>query len=216
PRAAARRRAPHVLLAHHLDDQAETVLANLCRGAGLRGLAGMKAAQPMPGGVLFLRPMLGVSRAEIDARIRARRLPYREDASNQSRDHRRNRLRHEVLPLLDEIFERRTAPLICRAAAQAGLAEAHLDAGARALLADPALLNSDGSLNLARPLLRLHPALLGHTLRLWLCGQLGLDGIGSAEVGAASSMLAPGGPAKVNLPGGRHLRRKARRLWVEA
>lgn len=214
-RSAARHGARHVVLAHHADDQAETVLANLCRGAGLRGLGGMKAAQPMPGGVHFLRPMLGISRAEIDEHLAARGLAWREDASNESPDHRRNRLRHEVLPLLDAIFERRAAPLICRAAAQARAAEDHLEGEARALLAAPALLNADGSLNLTRALRGLHEALLGHTLRLWLRERPGLAGIGSAEVGAARAMLLPGGPAKVNLPGGKHLRRKAGRLWVE-
>lgn len=213
--AAARHGARHVVLAHHADDQAETVLANLCRGAGLRGLGGMKDTQIMPGGVSFLRPMLGITRSEIDAHVSTLGLAFREDASNQSPDHRRNRLRHEVLPLLDAIFERRTAPLICRAAAQAQGTEEHLENEARALLADASVLSTDGSLCLTRSVKMLHPALLGQMLRLWLREYLDQSGIGHAEIEAARSMLLPDGPAKINLPGGAHLRRKAKRLWLE-
>lgn len=214
-RAATHHGARHVVLAHHADDQAETVLANLCRGAGLRGLGGMKDTQLMAGGVFFLRPMLGITRSEIDASISTHRLAFREDASNQSPDHRRNRLRHEVLPLLDAIFERRTAPLICRAAAQAQSTEEHLENEARALLADAALLHPDGSLSLTRSLKMLHPALLNQTLRLWLREHLGQGGMGHTEIETIRTMLQPDGPAKINLPGGKHLRRKAKRLWLE-
>ena len=71
-----------LLTAQHLDDQAETLLFRLLRGAGLRGLAAMPASRPLGGGRLC-RPLLGVSRAELEAYAQAHRLDWVEDPSNQ-------------------------------------------------------------------------------------------------------------------------------------
>lgn len=86
-----------ILLAHHLDDQAETILQRMIRGTGLRGLAGMR-----PEAGAKLRPLLGVSRAEIEAYARAEGISWREDSSNQSTKYERNWIRREILPLLEE------------------------------------------------------------------------------------------------------------------
>lgn len=85
-----------IFLAHHLDDQAETVLQRLIRGTGVRGLAGMR-----PEAGAKLRPLLGLSRAEIEAFARAEGIRWREDSSNRSHKYERNWLRHEILPLLE-------------------------------------------------------------------------------------------------------------------
>ncbi len=96
--AAAKYHTPHVFLAHHAEDQAETVLANACRGTGLAGLAGMKPLQQLDNGLILHRPLLSWRRAEIDAYIATHRLRFRDDSSNTSPAHRRNRLRHDILP----------------------------------------------------------------------------------------------------------------------
>ncbi len=98
--------AAAVATGHHRDDQAETVLLNLFRGAGARGLAGIPVRRPLAPGspVEVVRPLLWASRAEIEAYARARALPWREDASNASPSYRRNAVRHEVLPLLEQHF----------------------------------------------------------------------------------------------------------------
>jgi tRNA(Ile)-lysidine synthase len=90
--------ATAVALAHHADDQAETVLMRLLRGAGPRGLAGM----PYRNGRKFIRPLLGVTRVELAAYLAERGLTWREDASNQDTAFLRNRIRHELLPLLEQ------------------------------------------------------------------------------------------------------------------
>jgi tRNA(Ile)-lysidine synthase len=90
--------ATAVALAHHADDQAETVLMRLLRGAGPGGLAGM----PYRNGRGFIRPLLGVTRAELTAYLVERGLAWREDASNQDTTFLRNRIRHELLPLLEQ------------------------------------------------------------------------------------------------------------------
>lgn len=86
-----------VAVAHHGDDQVETVLLNLLRGTGLRGLGGM-----MPKTDRVVRPLMTVTRAEILAYGKSEGLSWREDESNGQDDALRNRLRHHVLPLLQE------------------------------------------------------------------------------------------------------------------
>jgi tRNA(Ile)-lysidine synthase len=94
--------ADHVLLAHHLDDQAETVLLRLARGAGVRGLAGMARAR-RAGAVNLVRPLLDVPRSRIEAYARRRRLNWITDDSNADTRYSRNHLRVEVLPRLARV-----------------------------------------------------------------------------------------------------------------
>ena len=100
--AAAELGCDAVATAHTADDQAETLLLALVRGAGLRGLAGMPPARPIRRGsaVALVRPLLDTERAELAAVARAEGWSWREDASNASEVYRRNRLRHSVLEAL--------------------------------------------------------------------------------------------------------------------
>lgn len=205
-----------VFLAHHADDQAETILANLCRGTSVSGLSGMAQETQLNRGAQRLtlqRPLLEWRRAEIDAYITQHELIYREDSSNSSLQHRRNRLRHQVLPLLNDVFGRDVAPIIARLGRQAGRDDAALSQMAAQLAKSH--ISSDGSLQLT-PALRSEPsAILSRLLQTWLTDHLCLTGIETTDIQAALSMLHPGGPAKINLPKNRHLRRKAKRLWVQ-
>jgi tRNA(Ile)-lysidine synthase len=88
-------RASRIVIAHTMDDQAETVLLHLLRGTGPRGLAGIPPLRHQ-----ILRPLLGVSRAEIETYAAAHHLTYRTDASNACDAYLRNRVRHHLLPLL--------------------------------------------------------------------------------------------------------------------
>jgi tRNA(Ile)-lysidine synthase len=87
--------AEAVLLGHHADDQAETVLAHFLRGSGVRGLAGMSPARDR-----LLRPLLGESREELERYAGQRELAWRHDASNDSDAYARNALRHNVIPAI--------------------------------------------------------------------------------------------------------------------
>lgn len=112
--------ATRIAVAHHADDQAETVLMHLLRGAGPAGLRGMLPATPLGdyrllplaagegqelavAGLLLIRPLLAVTRAEIEAYARAAGLAWRVDRSNLDTTFFRNRLRHEVLPALAQV-----------------------------------------------------------------------------------------------------------------
>src|SRR6267378_4432759 len=101
----ARVDADFIVLAQHRDDQAETLLLRLLRGAGARGLAAMSPLQSLAGArARLLRPLLGVSRAEIESYARLRGLEWVEDESNADTIRRRNFLRHHVFPLLERQF----------------------------------------------------------------------------------------------------------------
>ena len=90
-----------LLLAHHQEDQLETVLLQLFRGAGIMGLSGMPAVSPFAQGVM-LRPLLDVSRQMIESYADQQGLNWIEDSSNQDCKFRRNFLRHQVIPLLKQ------------------------------------------------------------------------------------------------------------------
>ena len=90
--------ADMIATAHNLNDQAETLLMHLMRGSGLRGLCGM---EPLRGDVI--RPLLTTSRAEIEAYLRENGLTWVEDSSNREDTYTRNWIRHQVLPLLEEM-----------------------------------------------------------------------------------------------------------------
>ena len=109
---------PDVLTGHTADDQAETVLLNLLRGAGLDGLAGMRPdGVPRSGGRSGPRhPILDLRRHETEAVCAAEGLQPVLDPTNEQPVHRRNRIRHELLPLMNDIVQRDVAPIIARQA----------------------------------------------------------------------------------------------------
>jgi tRNA(Ile)-lysidine synthase len=120
-----------LLTAHHSDDQAETLLLQLLRGAGPHGLAAMPAAAPFGTGWL-LRPLLAISRAEMVAYAEQHHLQWIDDASNTDKAFDRNYLRHRILPLLVERWPAAARNLtrsarLCAEAAQWLDAEAAVD-----------------------------------------------------------------------------------------
>lgn len=90
--------AARILTAHHADDNVETVLLHLVRGTGLRGLTGIP---PVRG--IIARPLLSTTRQEISDYVQRNKLPFVEDSSNEDPTFARNRLRHQVLPILKEL-----------------------------------------------------------------------------------------------------------------
>lgn len=88
----------YIVVAHHADDVAETILINLCRGTGIKGLTGIK---PVNGDIL--RPLLDCPRSDILKYIEDHRLGYRTDSTNNSLDYVRNKIRHQIIPIFKEI-----------------------------------------------------------------------------------------------------------------
>ena len=171
----AARSEPFIALAHHRDDQAETVLLQLLRGTGLKGAAAMPEVRTIEGSKARLfRPLLGIARAQLREYARERDLRWIEDESNASGVHDRNYLRHEVTPLLDARFPR-WREATARFARHAGVANQLLEALARnaglpdhaggEVVVDPALPPAQRA-NLLRAFLALNGAAMPSEARL--------------------------------------------------
>ena len=210
---AGRRRCRSIFLAHHADDQVETFLFNLLRGAGPAGLSGMAADSVHTLGrrkLRFLRPLLGIWRTEIDAYLEAHHLEWREDATNaESARATRNRLRAEVIPVLERAMGRAVRPALWRAA--------DILQGEEAWLAGLLAENEPFPERLPLKSLVAQPvAKQRRILRGWL-KSLRTPNVGYDEIERVRTLLvADSGPAKVNLPGNLHARRRAGVLFLEA
>ncbi|MBN2585641.1 tRNA lysidine(34) synthetase TilS [Patescibacteria group bacterium] len=108
-RVAKRHRAKTIVVAHTADDQVETVVMNWLRGAGIRGLIGMSEWQPLPlradraQGINVWRPLLGIAKTELRQLAKTLHFGYREDKTNRQVVYTRNRIRHQVLPVLRKV-----------------------------------------------------------------------------------------------------------------
>jgi len=203
-------RCPRLLLAHHLDDQAETVLWNLLRGS--RGLSGMKEVQTlaMSGRPMeCIRPLLGKRRSELRTWLESKGHAWREDASNREPFAARNRLRHEVLPLLSEIARRDATESLVRAAA-ATLEARTIESWA---VKQAAVLDPQGRLHL--PNLRSLPPAVQSACVYDFLRSSAVPDLSRELVARCMSLLDPAAPPAVNLPDGFILRRRAGRLLLE-
>ncbi len=208
-RLARRRRVKTLFLGHHADDQAETFLYRLLRGAGPRGLGAMSRESSL-GPLIIVRPLLHAWRSEVEAHARTAGWKWRVDASNSDPRFARNRLRHEVIPALTQAWGKEVRPMLWRAAEIFRAENEWIEALAGSLLDAPPEHLSVASLR-SMPL-----ALQRRLLQAWL-GRF-VAGIDFSQVESARALLDPdpeGHPAKANLPEGAHVRRSAGRLWVQ-
>ena len=113
-----------VALGHTRSDQAETVLFRFLRGSGTAGLAGIRPVTPDG----FVRPLLGIDRADVEQFLRERNIAWREDSSNASLDFARNRIRHELLPMLQREWNPAIAETLAHTADWALEEESYWDA----------------------------------------------------------------------------------------
>lgn len=198
-REAERLSCDVIATAHQADDNAETLLMNLVRGSGPAGLCGIPPARGK-----LRRPLLGCTRAEILDYLREHGIPSVEDSSNLSDEYRRNRMRHQVMPLLREMNPRfseaaaRTAKLLRQD-------EDCLQQQASAFLESL----SEGDSIPTAALLDLHPAISSRVLRLF-CG----CPLPFAQVEKALSFCKEDGLGYLELPGLR-LRREQGRLFLD-
>ena len=177
-----------VLTGHTADDQAETVLVNLLRGAGLDGLAGMGPDR---------HPILRLRRTETQALCAALGLTVVDDPSNADPRHRRNRIRHELVPLLDAIAERDVSALLARQADTLRAEAELLDSLAAAIDA------TDAAALAAAP-----DALARRAVRRWLADPYPPDAAAVERVLA----VARGEAVACEVDGGRRIRRSGMRL----
>jgi len=124
-----------VATGHTANDQAETVLHRLLRGAGLKGLRGIAERRPLGESVTVIRPMLAVTRAEVMDYLQVKGQAFRQDSSNFNRRLTRNRIRHELLPYLEKEHNPALVSILCHLAQQAETAYGGVQARAEKLLA---------------------------------------------------------------------------------
>jgi tRNA(Ile)-lysidine synthase len=147
----------YVLIAHTADDQAETILHRVLRGTGLTGLAGMRPARQLAGGVSLLRPMLGLPRAAARGFLADIGQAWREDATNADVRHARNFLRHRVLGECEAGPYPAAAAAVIRLGQLAAGTAAALDAATARLLAGTSHRHPDGGVLLRTDELALLP-----------------------------------------------------------
>jgi tRNA(Ile)-lysidine synthase len=203
---AKRRRCLTIFLGHHADDQVETFLLNLFRGAAGRGLGAMRA-RAKHGSLTLVRPLLGVWRSEIDQYVAQHRLKFREDATNRELAARRNQMRHKIIPWLEKQLGRNIRATIWRAATVLAEEEDLLET------LTPAGLTNEEELKVAQ-LRHLPLALQRRLIRGWLT-QRSVPDLGFAVVEEVRGLLAGGAPARINLSRGGHARRRAGKIFIE-
>ncbi|HUQ09572.1 MAG TPA: tRNA lysidine(34) synthetase TilS [Steroidobacteraceae bacterium] len=199
-----------LVTAHHRDDQVETFFLQLFRGAGVTGLAAMSAIRGFAAGSIA-RPLLEVSRADIAAYARAKRLTWVEDPTNQLTRYGRNYLRHEVLPLLRKRWLG-IESTIARTASHMAEAAKLLDGRAAADVV--AVIDGSG---LSAAALRRLPATRRRNVLRWFLARAGVELPSTAKMmEIAGALLAARADAQpeVSWPGA-VLRRRAGRLELE-
>lgn len=204
-----------VVMAHHADDQAETMLLHLFRGAGIDGLAAMPERRPLsmaPGAPELVRPLLRVRRRELEAYCREQGLEPRLDVTNLDLNYRRNRIRHELLPVLRD-FDPAIVEHLVRLAQQAREEMELLSVDAGRLLQSAAIEVAPAEFGIPLPALppalvlaleqlrQAPPALLRRSLRLALRQAGEFDVEQSAALIERLVQLVHSDSGSVDLPG---------------
>lgn len=208
-KCARKYRCNRILLAHHADDQAETVLFNLLRGSyGLKGMHFATIHHVNGKDLELQRPLLEIGRKDINEYLKIRKITYRDDASNAEGITTRNRLRNEAIPLLTKIMGREVPPAILRAAGASQAQQNAIDSTLEALqLYDP-----QGRLFLPK-IAELSPAMRSSALHHFLKANNIAD-INLELLSKCDELITNRAVAKVNLPGGKFLRRKEKRIFI--
>jgi len=208
-----------VAVAHHADDQAETVLHRAIRGTGLHGLAGMRPIRPIAQGsdISVVRPFLQFRRSTLREYLLHRGLPFREDPTNaDSSAATRNRIRHEVLPLLESTLNPKVVDALVRLAGQAEDAARAIKIVAAQALQEIRVEQKTGKIRLkATALATLPVAIRTEVVRLALeeVG-VGLGAIGQERIEAAAELACRDRQLRVvELPGGVRVERRGE-FWT--
>lgn len=195
-----------IVLAHHADDNAETVLHRILRGTGLRGLAGIAPVRTLSPGsdIMVVRPLLKLHREQIVGFLQGRQLQWREDHTNTQTSLTRNRIRHEVLPMLESKINKQVREALIRLAEQARLTDGYLAETAQRTLETLMISRTDCELTLnLTALLKRSKVIRAELVRqafLWL--RVGEQQIDRRHVMAVLRLAELGGNNKrINLPG---------------
>ena len=205
-------KADGLILAHHADDQAETFLMRLTRGAGPEGLECMREDETVED-IRILRPMLRIRREEIRAALTEDGTGWREDSTNTDTAYLRNRVRQELIPALEAISES-AVDKICRTAGMIAADNDVLDAAAEKLLRE----NAKGSILNAASITAEPEAVRRRVLRKWWNAEgpvLEEHALSAAQTEALTALLDVT-KGKINLPGGVYAVRTGKHLILRS
>ena len=205
-------KADGLILAHHADDQAETFLMRLTRGAGPEGLECMREDETVED-IRILRPMLRIRREEIRAALTEDGTGWREDSTNTDTAYLRNKVRQELIPALEAISES-AVDKICRTAGMIAADNDVLDAAAEKLLRE----NAKGSILNAAAITAEPEAVRRRVLRKWWNAEgpvLEEHALSAAQTEALTALLDVT-KGKINLPGGVYAVRTGKHLILRS
>lgn len=208
---ADRTGADRIAVAHHRDDNAETILHNLFRGSGLKGLGGIAPVRDN-----IVRPLLCFSREEILTYLEENGIEYCTDSTNLEDDYTRNRLRNQILPLITSAINPRAVENINRAGGMIAQADDYLSSQASAVWEDCGM-EEDGRLGIPLEILEKQPPVI----RTYLIMQMIRRMSGAAKditfkhVEQVLELAFKAAGSRADLPYGLSGRRSYRELWIE-
>jgi len=203
-------RCPRIILAHHAEDQSETLLWNLLRGShGLKGMRSMQELEVDGRRLVLYRPLLEIRREQLRDYLHEHSITWREDVSNVEPFAVRNRLRREVLPLLADISRRDVVPILNRQID----AQVDVDELREWIVGTCQAFDPQGRIHVAA-LRKFPPAVQTLVFRHYLVGQ-GVDEISRGLLQRCLVLLVDEKSFAVNLPGDRQLRRRAGRIFLQ-
>ncbi|MBE5977351.1 MAG: tRNA lysidine(34) synthetase TilS [Paenibacillaceae bacterium] len=206
-----------IAVAHHGDDQAETILHNLFRGTGLKGLGGMRPLRDR-----IVRPLLCVGREEILAYLSENGISYCEDSTNNETEYARNRIRKVILPQIKEQINARAGENIIHAGLMAAKADAYLEKQADSLLTNHGDLKKDKDGIVyqwgigTEILLNEDDIIRGYVIRQMIKGvNQSMKDITMVHVESAAALLFGPAGRQIDLPGGLIAVRTGKQMWIK-
>lgn len=206
-RCAEQHGARYLATAHTRDDQVETVLFRTLRGTGLRGLAGIPPTRNLSAALTVIRPLLNCSREMVTDYLDAIGQPHRTDSSNDDPQFARNRIRHELLPLLRERYNSDLDAALLRLALQADEAQSTLEFLAEQQLSKAALVVAEHELSFDRFAFgQQQHVIAAEAIRIaWRRAKLGEQAMSYEAWSAMAALLqSDSRPSALNLPGNVH------------
>lgn len=214
---AKKRGASAIAVAHHMDDQAETVLMNLLRGSGIRGLSGISPKRKLSNtsDIFVIRPLLGVRRSEIEEWLTKNKQDWCTDETNLTDDYERCRIRNRLLPLLESEYNAQATEHIASAAGDFSEAEEYLFSQAAELLREWNE-NAKGSVCLPIEKLSAKKPLLQRYIVKEAIGRLGgSKDITRAHIESVLGLLSKQTGSQIHLPKNRVARLSYGELVIE-
>jgi len=195
--------ARYVVTGHTADDQVETILHRVIRGTGLRGLAGMPRSRSLSPSVSLLRPMLGLSRSMARDYLESLEIEWKNDSTNASAAFTRNRIRNDLLPLLERDFNPQVSTAVLRLSQLAGEAQEMVDGVIANTLTACRSLEKNGEIVLKLGEIVTQPDFLIRELMIAIWRERGwpLQAMGLREWQSLAELLQEADPGVLTLPG---------------